>query len=80
MHFDNALAAAVRAYGAIDPLLDLGGERLKFLYPVMLRGEVAAELEVLILLGQTQTADFHQVRDHGYSIRQGNGAGKGLDP
>jgi hypothetical protein len=40
---------------------------------VVVGGEVAAELEVLVLLGQTQAADLHEVGDHGYRILQ-NGA------
>jgi hypothetical protein len=51
---------------------------LEFFDTVVVGGKVAAEPEVLVFLGRTQAADFHQVGDHSNRILQGGGMRKGI--
>ena len=78
---NHRVAAAVGAGGAVDVLLDFGGENLKRSFREVMRREVAAKRDVFGCLGGSEPQDFGQVGNHAPSIlpgQPGSNGGQGM--
>ena len=63
------MAAAIRAFGAIDMLLHFAGENLKTRVVGVLRGKITAEIEVFARLCRPEPKHLSQVGDHALRVR-----------
>jgi len=65
---NDRVAAAIRASSAVNLLLYLGCQYLKRFDSMVMSREIAPEVLILRLFGDSQLSDLHQIRNHAFSI------------